>query len=220
MSKRFTATEKWSDPWFCSLTPLNKLFWIYLVENCNHAGIWQVNFPLVRFHLGEFIFDEEIFEDRIIKISDYKWYIPKFVEFQYGELQPDSRTHASVINILKKEGVYKGYTKGMQRDKGTVLDKGTDKGTDKEKDKEHDFLKDAEFISLWNDFKEMRKIRKKPITTRAEQLIFKELDLFGIETSKIALAQSIKNGWTGIFKPKDDTNKGGIDEWAKENNVY
>ena len=128
MAKRFTATEKWVDPWFCELQPLEKLFWVYLLDNCNHAGIWQVNWPLIRFQLGEFEFDPRVFNDRIKVLSEEKWYIAKFVEFQYGELNPQNRAHLSVIHILEKEGALKGLL--------SPLDRGKDKDMDKDKVKD------------------------------------------------------------------------------------
>lgn len=109
MTKRFTATEKWADPWFFSLTPIEKLFWIYLLDNCNHAGIWDVNWPLANVHLGgEFVYDESKFKERIVILTGgTKWFIAKFVEFQYkGELNPDNRAHQSVIDLLKREGLW------------------------------------------------------------------------------------------------------------------
>jgi len=127
MAKRFTATEKWIDPWFCNLRPIDKLFWIYLLDNCDHAGIWQVNWPLVKFHLGDFDFNEIVFNGRIIELSKEKWFIPKFIIFQYGELNPENRAHLSVINILKKEGALKGLKQPLQGCK--------DKDKDKDKDK-------------------------------------------------------------------------------------
>lgn len=129
MPKRFTATEKWIDPWFCGLKPIEKLFWIYLLDNCDHAGVWQVNWPLVKFHLGDFELNEEAFNGRIVKLKDDKWHIPKFLSFQYGELKPENRMHLSVIHILEKEGAYKGLIRGliapmnMDKDKDQVLDK-------------------------------------------------------------------------------------------------
>lgn len=109
MTKRFTATEKWADPWFFSLTPIEKLFWIYLLDNCNHAGIWDVNWPLATVHLGgPFLYDDAKFKERIVPLAgDKKWFVPKFVEFQYkGILNPENRAHQSVIDILKREGLW------------------------------------------------------------------------------------------------------------------
>lgn len=108
MSKRFTATEKWSDPWFCSLTVVEKLFWIYLTENCNHAGVWDVNWWMVNNHFGALEWDQKKFDGRIVPFADgAKWFLPKFIPFQYhGELNPHNRVHASVIVLLKKEGLW------------------------------------------------------------------------------------------------------------------
>ena len=141
MPKRFTATEKWIDPWFCKLKPIEKLFWIYLLDNCDHAGIWQINWPLVNFHLGNFEFDEDIFNGRIIKLKKEKWYIPKFVSFQYGELNPDNRMHLSVMHILEKEGAIKPLISPLigAKDK----DKDKDKDKEQDKDKIKDKVKDV-----------------------------------------------------------------------------
>lgn len=136
MSKRFTETEKWKDPWFCDLTEKEKLFWIYLVDNCDHAGIWKPNWPLVDFYIKGLKFDHTKYEGRIRYISEDKWFIQKFIDFQYnGKLNPENRTHKSVIDILEKEGAYKGLTSPMEGVKGTgtgtVLVKGS--GLDKVK---------------------------------------------------------------------------------------
>ena len=60
-------------------------------------------------------------------LNDEKWFISKFIDFQYGTLNPENRTHKSVIDILNKEGAYKGLTSPELGCK----DKGTDKGLDK-----------------------------------------------------------------------------------------
>lgn len=129
MAKRFTETNKWQDPWFCGLSCRDRLFWLYLLDTCDHAGIWQVNWPLVRFYHGsDFEFKAAVFGDRIRVLTDEKWIIPKFVQYQYGSLKPDNRAHASVIALLKKEGAYKVLTSPMLGDK--------DKDKDKEKNKD------------------------------------------------------------------------------------
>jgi hypothetical protein len=125
MSKRFTATDKWDDPWFFGLNNTNKLFWLYLLDNCNHAGIWQVNIELVKFRIKSFVYEPEVFKDRIVELSSEKWFIRKFVDFQYGELNKDNRAHQSVISILQKEGAYKGHTSPLlgAKDKDKDMDK-------------------------------------------------------------------------------------------------
>lgn len=126
MAKRFTAAEKWDDPWFFELSAIQKLFWIFLLDKCDHAGIYRVNKPLMKVYLGHG--DEGIdtapFEGRIVYLTPDKWFIPKFIAFQYGTLSPDNRAHQSVINILKKEGLSKHLASPLEGAK------------DKEKDKE------------------------------------------------------------------------------------
>lgn len=105
MSKRFTDTEKWRDPWFCSLTPPEKLFWVYLLDTCNMAGVWQVNWPLVSFYIPGFEFKDEVFAGRIEKLKNDKWYVKKFTDFQYGPLHTANRMHQRIAFELEKEGV-------------------------------------------------------------------------------------------------------------------
>jgi len=131
MSKRFTATEKWSDPWFCSLTERQRLFWVYLLDNCDNAGIWRANWILVELYFPGMGKALEAFKDRLVKIDGEKYHIPKFLEFQYGELSEACKPHLSVIRSLQKLGLWKskGYTKGIH----TLQDKDKDKEKDKEK---------------------------------------------------------------------------------------
>lgn len=43
MSIRFTDTDKWGDAWFGSLSAKSKLLFMFLCDNCNIAGIIEVN---------------------------------------------------------------------------------------------------------------------------------------------------------------------------------
>lgn len=130
------------DPWFCGLPKDDKLFWIYLLDNCDHAGIWQVNWPLVRFYMGEYTFKKDVFNGRIIELSTEKWFIPKFIAFQYGELNEENRAHLSVINILKKEGAMKGLTSP------SLGDTYTDKDKDKDKEKDINNIYIGDFVKM------------------------------------------------------------------------
>lgn len=106
--KRFTDTCKWMKPWFRNLTAHQKLFWSYLLDNCDHAGIWDVDLGLASFFIGVEIDDEFLtpFAKQITQVNDGKqWFIRDFVEFQYGELKPTNKLHASVLKILEKYGI-------------------------------------------------------------------------------------------------------------------
>lgn len=133
MSKRFTDTEKFNNPWYRKLPIKYKILWEYLLSECNHAGLLKIDIDLISFKIGETITidDLKIFENRITFIKDDLIFIPKFIEFQYGALNTENRVHNSVLKELKKynlQGAIKPLT--------SPIDGAKDK--DKDKDKEKD----------------------------------------------------------------------------------
>ena len=69
-----------------------------------------------------------------------------------------------------------------------------------------DYTSNEKLIEAINDFMEMRKKIKKPMTDKAISLMLKKLDtLTNDETKKIEiLEQSIANSWQGVFPLKKD----------------
>lgn len=122
MSKRLTDTNKYKKPFIRSLSGPYKLLWDYLYHDCDHAGIWIVDFEIAQLYIGrDMLVNKEdairFFnsgEQRIIEINGgSKWFIPSFIEFQYGELNEQNRAHNSVIQILKKYNLYENIDKGL-----------------------------------------------------------------------------------------------------------
>ncbi len=130
MPKRFTATEKWDDPWFFDLSDRSRIAWIYLLDKCNHAGIWVANWKLAEFYLRSPL-DISAFGDRVVRLREDKYFIPKFIEFQYGTLSEFNRAHVSVIGVLKREGVENKVLISPLRG---AKDKDKDKAKDKDKE--------------------------------------------------------------------------------------
>jgi len=100
MAKRFTDSDKWKKAWFRKLSPKYKCFWIYITDQCNHAGIWDVDFDLASMFIGEDIKSEEVldlFPSHIHQINETKWFIIDFIEFQYKcgieWLNPKNKAH-------------------------------------------------------------------------------------------------------------------------------
>jgi hypothetical protein len=52
MPYRYTDTNKWSDSWYLSLRPIEKLLFQYLCDNCDIAGFIEVNPKLWAIALG------------------------------------------------------------------------------------------------------------------------------------------------------------------------
>lgn len=107
--KRFTDADKWEDAWFCEQTQEVKLFWIYLCDRCDHAGVWAVNWRLAGFHLGDINIPAIIraLDGRIVELAGgRKWFIPGFIRFQYGSmLKTEVRPQMAVIRSLRQNDV-------------------------------------------------------------------------------------------------------------------
>jgi hypothetical protein len=130
MPKRFTDSNKWQDEWFMDLPAKYKLFYLYLLDNCDHAGIWKVNLRLACFHIGEDIDMAGIrtfFGEKVSEFKEGYLFIKKFIQFQYGGLKNDS-VGKSVYKLLETNnllGAMEGLPSTCQGTK--VKDKVKDK---------------------------------------------------------------------------------------------
>lgn len=159
MAKRFTDTNKYKKKFVRGLQGPYKLLWDYLYHDCDHAGIWIVDFEIAQIYLGTDmpVIREDALkhfnanETKIIELPDgSKWFIPSFVDFQYGELNPKNKAHNSVINILTKYDLLKnplikikGLTRVIQGDKDMDKDKELDKDNIKINSEALDFLENG-----------------------------------------------------------------------------
>lgn len=106
--KRFTDTEKWNDPWFRRLAPPHKLFWQFICDKCDNAGVWKVDLELASFVIGGELESVEIlqsFDGRIEEIAPRKWLVINFVKFQYDKLSLQSRPHGQVLRTIRDHGL-------------------------------------------------------------------------------------------------------------------
>ena len=126
MAKRFTDTGLYEKAWFQELPNQYKLFWEYITKKCDNAGIWSINFGMVSYIFNGLDLSEddilEIFNGRIVKIDDDKFFIPKFIKFQQkgNELSNSNLAHRQIIKLLDDnglltpEGAWKGLTGGFE----------------------------------------------------------------------------------------------------------
>ena len=131
--KRFTETEKWRDPWFRKLSAGAKLAFLYIIDNCDNAGVWTADKELADFSIGmeiPWMKVLEAFGERVSVLPSGDWLIVRFVEFQFGKLSKDCKPHLQVMRLIEKHRVSKGYPKGF----GTLEDKEEDKEKDKKGD--------------------------------------------------------------------------------------
>lgn len=105
---RFTDPNKWhKDKWFRKLKPIDKLVFLYLIDNCDIAGFWEKDIDMMAYSIGV---DEEDIEGAleglsksIIIIDDWVW-IKHFIRHQKNlPLNPKNNAHKGIIRILKAQ---------------------------------------------------------------------------------------------------------------------
>lgn len=106
MPKRMTDTEKWKKPFLKSLPIEYKCFWFYVLDDCDHAGVWQIDTEVAGIRLGVNISIEkaqEYFKEKIVVFdAGKKWFIPDFITFQYGQLTEKNKMYNAVFTVLSK----------------------------------------------------------------------------------------------------------------------
>lgn len=124
MAKRFTDTDKWKKQFIRGLEGAYKLLWLYILDDCDMAGIWPVDMEVARIRIGEPVEIPaalRLFGDRIEQLDGgKKWFIRDFILFQYGELKETNRMHLAVINTLKKNNInpQQGASEPLPRGQG------------------------------------------------------------------------------------------------------
>jgi hypothetical protein len=134
MAKRFIDTKIWDKAWYRKLSPESKLLWVYILTKCDHAGILDGDWEAASFFIGSKVNDAlipKVIKNKMIPIDNDQYFIPSFIEYQYGSLRINSKPHLSVIKRLEE----KGLNDYLQRVIVTLKDKDKDKDIDKRKDK-------------------------------------------------------------------------------------
>lgn len=138
MAKRFTATEIWSEDWFLEMPNEYKLFWYYMLSECDHAGLFKVNLRSfcglneVKISAEDSIKLFNNGKDRIRIVNQSVWFIEDFFPFQYGTtFNINNPMHRGVKKQLDKFQIDINSIRGL---KEVIL---TTKEKDKEKEKDN-----------------------------------------------------------------------------------
>lgn len=129
MPRRFTITEKWTaDKWFKGLSAPAKLLFIYLYENCDCAGIWEIDLEDVaqRFNLNIEIIEQAFKEVGRCYVTDGEFIM--LVNFLYHQrnlpLNPGNNAHRGIIERLGRHSGLWELVQERWRAKGYVIHKG------------------------------------------------------------------------------------------------
>ena len=231
MAKRFTDTEKWKKPFIRGLQAPYKLLWLYICDDCDYAGIWQVDMDVAQIRVGEKLDEtlaKKFFGEKIIIFDNgSKWFIPSFLEFQYPTgLNPDNKAHGGIIKILEKYNLVDDEfkplasplngAKDMDKDKDMVMDMDMEKEKVKKEKVKIEIVypwPSEKFINTWESWKDYKsKDHKfKYRSLGSEQASLNELANIskGYEDTAIQIIhQSMAKGWKGLFELKTNENNG------------
>lgn len=110
MAKRFADTDIWQKEWFLKLSLRCKMLVKFLFDNCDCAGIYEPNFTLLSFYIGEQITEKDFEEiKQVKKLENGNYFIEDFIKFQYNttleELNPKFSVHKGIIKQLEKNNI-------------------------------------------------------------------------------------------------------------------
>jgi hypothetical protein len=216
MAYRFSDTGKWNDEWFVDLSPQEKLLFIYLCDNCDIAGFYEISLRRLSFDTG--LTNDEIKvalkglgKSYILSDDKKVIFIKNFVKHQKNlPLNPDNKAHRgiisrfenystrfaddliSMINIEKKVAPWKG----LESPQG--IGNGIDMGNLKL------FTNDEEFFKIFERWILYKKARKEMYKTQDSfETAFKKLLKYSKNNSKIAfdiIESAIGNNYSGFFE--------------------
>lgn len=145
MAKRFIQHELLRNPWLRAASTLEKLLWVGLITECDHAGIWIVDWQMMELMVGGKIDPsaaKKFLNGRFLEVDNgRRWFLPDFIRFQYPQgVSTNNNTMKSVRQILDNYGIdAENLTLGQGLTKGwSTLDQGL-----QDKDKDKDMVRDS-----------------------------------------------------------------------------
>jgi hypothetical protein len=134
MAKRFSDTKIWDEDWFLDMPNEYKLFWFYMLAQCDHAGLFKVNVRSFSGLLGVSVTPSKVIEyfntgkDRVRIVNQSLWLIEDFFAFQYGQtFNPNNKMHDSIEMLYLKANIKITSIRGLKDLKDRVKDKDKDK---------------------------------------------------------------------------------------------
>lgn len=118
MAKRFIDTGFLDQKWIRKLAPERKIFIIYLMLKCDNGGVIDLDMDDAEFWVGKKLGDPAGFLPAgfLIHIKDEKYFIPKFLKWQYPNF-PHSKVHQQkqAIRILTELDIFDIETNSLRK---------------------------------------------------------------------------------------------------------
>ena len=92
-----------------------------MTDNCDAIGLIEVDLGLMSSDLGARVTEAHLaeFYGRIQKVSENRYFLPKFIPFQYGELSEKCPPHKTVLRLIElhkltRDGLHYSHPCGCQ----------------------------------------------------------------------------------------------------------
>lgn len=209
---RFSQTDKWKDPWFRSLKAGHKLVFLYVVDNCNNAGFYEIDEGMMVFQTGisatQIAAAWQGLARGLVGAGGWVW-VKRFLRHQKNEnLNPNNNAHLQIINLVKEQvsrfqgsadfAEFLGANEGLFSPPGNVTySKGNvEKGVQGEKQTLPSFVPDAfrnsiEFEKAWSEWLTHCAEVNRPLRSAARNAQLKQLIDAGLERSIAVIQGSI-----------------------------
>ena len=93
-----------------------KLLYLYLLDNCDAAGVIRIDLDLVGYTLGHSFSKAEVesaLMGKVVFLAEDKLIIRNYIAFQNGDVtQSDSKIAGSIRSALNSHGLLERYKKG------------------------------------------------------------------------------------------------------------
>lgn len=113
MGSRLSDTDKWKNPWFRSLPGKYKLLFIYMIDECDNAGVMHLDIDLIAFVLKEEIKIEEIkhyFEKQIVFVAPDKIVIKNYIAHQKNK--NNTTMQKNIAKLIEKHCLADRFSRG------------------------------------------------------------------------------------------------------------
>lgn len=117
------------------------MLWIYILDHCDNIGLVEINTKLVSLDCGLTIKENHIKElgERLQSIGSGKYFVGKFIKFQYGKLSASCIPHKKILEAIETHSLKSnlvGYTYPTSRVGGRVKEKEEEEDKEEEQEKE------------------------------------------------------------------------------------